>query len=109
MEGGGEGTLRAEVTVAGRRAHTARSWMGRNAIHDAAAVLDVLRGYTPREPEVDGLRYREGLNAVGIRGGVAGNVVPDECVVTGNYRFAPDRSAEQAAEHVREVFGGWEV
>ena len=52
----------------GQRAHTARSWMGRNAIHDAAAVLDVLRGYTPRQPEVDGLRYHEGLNAVGITG-----------------------------------------
>jgi succinyl-diaminopimelate desuccinylase len=83
--------------------------MGRNAIHDAAAVLDVLRGYTPREPEVDGLCYREGLNAVGIRGGVAGNVVPDECVVTVNFRFAPDRSGEQAAEFVRSLFSAWPV
>ena len=72
IEGGCQGTLRAEIVVPGQRAHTARSWMGRNAIHEAAAVLDVLRGYTPREPEVDGLRYHEGLNAVGIRGGVGG-------------------------------------
>jgi succinyl-diaminopimelate desuccinylase len=109
VEGGCQGTLRAEITVAGRRAHTARSWMGSNAIHSAGAVLDVLRSYTPREPEVDGLRYREGLNAVGIRGGVAGNVVPDECVITVNYRFAPDRSADEAAEHVRSVFEPWPV
>jgi succinyl-diaminopimelate desuccinylase len=109
VEGGCQGTLRAEITASGKRAHTARSWMGRNAIHEAGGILDVLRAYTPREPEVDGLQYREGLNAVGIRGGVAGNVVPDECVVTVNYRFAPDRDAEQASEFVRTVFSGWPV
>jgi succinyl-diaminopimelate desuccinylase len=109
IEGGCQGTLRAEVAVAGQRAHTARSWMGRNAIHEAAAVLDVLRGYTPRQPEVDGLRYHEGLNAVAIRGGVAGNVVPDECVVTVNFRFAPDRSGDEAADFVRSLFKGWPV
>ncbi|MBV9206729.1 MAG: succinyl-diaminopimelate desuccinylase [Actinobacteria bacterium] len=109
IEAGCQGTLRAEITVPGQRAHTARSWMGRNAIHDAGAVLDVLRGYTPREPEVDGLRYHEGLNAVAIRGGVAGNVVPDECVVTVNYRFAPDRGGDQAAEVLRSLFPAWPV
>ena len=109
VEGGCQGTLRAEVTVPGQRAHTARSWKGRNAIHEAGAVLDVLRAYTPRQPEVDGLRYHEGLNAVGIRGGVAGNVVPDECAVTVNYRFAPDLTGEHAAEFVRSVFSAWPV
>jgi succinyl-diaminopimelate desuccinylase len=109
IEGGCQGTLRADVVVPGQRAHTARSWMGRNAIHEAGAVLDVLRGYTPRQPEVDGLRYHEGLNAVGIRGGVAGNVVPDECAVTVNYRFAPDRTGEQAAQFVRSLFSAWPV
>ncbi len=109
IEGGCQGTLRAEVTLAGQRAHTARSWMGRNAIHEAGAVLDVLRAYTPREPDVDGLRYHEGLNAVAIRGGVAGNVVPDECAITVNYRFAPDLSGGQAAEVVRSVFSAWPV
>jgi succinyl-diaminopimelate desuccinylase len=109
IEGGCQGTLRADVTARGERAHSARAWRGRNAIHGAGGILDVLRGYTARKPEVDGLTYHEGLNAVGIRGGVAGNVIPDECVVTVNFRFAPDRSVEQAADHVRAVFGGWEV
>jgi succinyl-diaminopimelate desuccinylase len=109
IEGGCQGTLRAEVTAAGKRAHTARSWMGRNAIHEAGDILAVLRAYTPREPEVDGLRYHEGLNAVAIRGGVAGNVVPDECVVTVNYRFAPDRDGQQAAQFVRSLFAAWPV
>jgi succinyl-diaminopimelate desuccinylase len=109
IEGGCQGTMRAEVSARGVRAHSARWWRGHNAIHGAGAVLDVLRSYRPREPEVEGLVYREGLNAVGITGGVAGNVIPDECVVTVNYRFAPDRSIEQAAEHLRAVFGGFEV
>jgi succinyl-diaminopimelate desuccinylase len=109
IEGGCQGTLRVDIRVPGRRAHSARAWMGVNAIHDAAPVLERLRAYVPREPDVDGLTYREGLQAVGIRGGVAGNVVPDECVVTVNHRFAPDRSADEAIAHVRAVFDGFEV
>ena len=109
VEGGCQGTMRAEVRTHGRRAHSARSWMGVNAIHEAGAILDVLRAYQPREPEVDGLTYHEGLNAVKISGGVASNVIPDECVVTVNHRFAPDRSAADAEAHVRSVFDRWEV
>jgi succinyl-diaminopimelate desuccinylase len=109
VEGGCQGTLRAEIRSRGQRAHSARSWMGRNAIHEAAGILDVLSRYQARQPEVGGLSYHEGLNAVGISGGVAGNVIPDECVVAVNFRFAPDRSAEQAKAHVREAFGDWEV
>ena len=109
VEGGCQGTLRVAVRAAGARAHTARSWMGDNAIHKAGAILDVLRGYTPREPVVDGLRYHEGLNAVAISGGVATNVVPDGCEVQVNYRFAPDLSPEQAIAHVRDLFSGFEL
>jgi succinyl-diaminopimelate desuccinylase len=109
VEGGCQGTLRASVTAKGARAHTARSWMGRNAIHEAAAILEVLRSWTPRTPVVDGLEYREGLNAVAISGGVAGNVVPDSCVVTVNYRFAPDRSADEAESYIRSLFSAWDV
>ena len=109
VEGGCQGTLRAEVRARGKRAHSGRSWLGVNAIHEAGRILDVLRAYQAAEPDVDGLTYHEGLNAVFIRGGIAGNVIPDECVVTVNFRFAPDRSAAQAQEHVREVFDGFEV
>jgi succinyl-diaminopimelate desuccinylase len=109
VEGGCQGTLRASVTARGARAHTARSWMGRNAIHEAGAILDVLRAWVPRQPVVDGLEFHEGLNAVAVSGGVAGNVVPDECVVTVNYRYAPDRSPEEAEAYIRELFGLWEV
>jgi len=109
VEAGCQGTLRVEVRTDGVRAHSARSWRGENAIHAAGEVLDRLRRYVPRRPVVDGLEYREGLQAVFINGGVAGNVIPDECVVTVNHRFAPDRSSEEALEHVREVFGGFAV
>ena len=109
VEGGCQGTMRAEIRVPGKRAHSARSWTGVNAIHEAGPVLDMLRSYQAREPEVDGLIYHEGLNAVGIRGGVAGNVIPDECVITVNFRFAPDRSPAEAEACLREVFAGWEV
>lgn len=109
VEGGCQGTIRVEVRTEGERAHSARSWKGKNAIHGAADILTRLGEYQPREPMVDGLRYREGLNAVGIRGGIAGNVIPDECNVTVNYRFAPDKSVPEAIDHVREVFLGYDV
>jgi succinyl-diaminopimelate desuccinylase len=109
VEGGCNGTLRVEVRTHGVRAHSARAWVGHNAIHDAAPILGALAAYVPREVEVDGLVYREGLNAVGIDGGVAGNIIPDACVVTVNYRFAPSRSGAEAVAHLRELFAGFDV
>ena len=109
VEGGCNGTLRVEVTTRGVAAHSARAWRGHNAIHDAGRVLARLEAYAPREVDVDGLVYREGLNAVTIHGGIANNVIPDRCVVAVNYRFAPDRSLAQAEAHVREVLDGFEV
>jgi len=109
VEAGCQGTLRVEVVLRGERAHSARSWRGVNAIHAAGPVLERLVDYEARQPIIDGLTYRDGLTAVGIAGGVAGNVVPDECRVSVNHRFAPDRSEEQAYVHVREVFEGFEI
>ncbi len=109
IEGGCQGTMRVNVVARGKRAHSARSWMGENAIHGAGAIIDRLKAYTPREPEVDGLRFHEGLNAVFIEGGVAGNVIPDECAVKVNHRFAPDMSIADAEAHLRDVFSGFEV
>ena len=109
VEGGCKGTLRAEVSTKGIAAHSARPWKGHNAIHDAGEILRRLTAYQPRYVEVDGLEYREALNAVLISGGIAGNVIPDRCVVTVNYRYAPSMSEAQAEAHVREVFAGFEV
>ena len=109
VEGGCQGTMRVIVSTTGVRAHSARSWLGSNAIHAAAPVLDRLATYTPREVVVDGLTYREGMNAVAISGGIAGNVIPDSCEVTVNYRFAPDRSEAEAESHLRELFDSYDV
>ena len=109
VEGGCQGTVRADVVLHGHRSHSARSWLGSNAIHAAGDLLQRLATYQASEVEIDGLTYREGMNAVGITGGVAGNVIPDECRVTVNYRFAPDKSEDEAAEVVRRVLSGFEV
>jgi succinyl-diaminopimelate desuccinylase len=109
VEAGCQGTLRVDIPLSGRRAHSARSWLGENAIHSAAPVLALLSSYQPRDVDIDGCVYKEGLQAVRIDGGHAGNVVPDSCVVTVNFRFAPDRSESQALEHIRAVFDGYEV
>jgi succinyl-diaminopimelate desuccinylase len=104
VEGGCQGTLRVLLHMEGERAHSARSWMGSNAIHAAAPVLARLAAYEPRKPVIDGLEYHEGLNAVRIEGGVANNVIPDACTVVVNYRYAPDLTQAEAEAHVREVF-----
>lgn len=109
VEGGCQGTLRFTLTTTGVAAHSARSWLGHNAIHDAADVLGRLQRYQPRQVQVDGLTYREGLNAVAISGGIAGNVVPDACTITVNFRFAPDRDEADALAHCRQVFDGYEL
>jgi succinyl-diaminopimelate desuccinylase len=109
VEAGCQGTLRVAVTVPGRRAHSARGWLGENAIHATAPLLTTLVRYDARQVDIDGCVYREGLNAVRIDGGVAGNVVPDACTVTVNFRFAPDRSEADALAHVTEVLSPYDV
>ena len=109
VEGGCNGTIRVEVRARGVKAHSARSWMGKNAVHASAEILNRLNAYEPQSVEVDGLVYRESMNAVLISGGMATNVIPDECVVTVNYRFAPSKSGEEAAAHLCELFDGFEI
>ena len=109
VEGGCNGTMRAEIRLHGVKAHSARAWMGKNAIHAAGEVLEALNAYQTESVEVDGLVYRESLNAVLISGGIATNVIPDECVITVNYRFAPSKSVADAEAHLRAVFAGQEL
>jgi succinyl-diaminopimelate desuccinylase len=104
VEGGCNGTMRVELRFSGLKAHSARPWMGKNAIHAAAETLQILSAYVPAEVSVDGLIYRESLSAVLINGGIATNVIPDTCTVSVNYRFAPSKSATDAEAHLREIF-----
>lgn len=105
VEAGCQGALRIDVTLVGKRAHTARPWMGRNAVHRLAPLLARVASFDERRPVLDGCEYREALQAVRVEGGVAGNVVPDRVVVQLNHRFAPDRSADEAVTAVRAVLG----
>jgi succinyl-diaminopimelate desuccinylase len=105
VEAGCQGTLRVEVRLAGVRSHSARPWMGRNAIHRLGPLLAAVAAVPERRPVLAGCEYREALQAVKVTGGVAANVVPDLAVVTLNHRFAPDRSVEDAVENVRSVVG----
>ena len=109
IEAGCQGTMRAVVAATGTRAHSARSWLGDNAIHKLAGVLERLSGYEGRIVEIDGCTYREGLSAVRVDGGVAGNVIPDAASLTVNFRFAPDRTPDQAFAHIQEAFDGLDV
>jgi succinyl-diaminopimelate desuccinylase len=109
VEGGCNGTMRVEVRTSGVKAHSARPWMGENAVHKAGQLLSKLASNQPDEVEVDGLVYRESLNAVLISGGIATNVIPDETVITVNYRFAPSKSEAEAFDYLKTFFDGFEV
>ncbi len=109
VEAGCQGTAAVALTIRGRRSHAARSWLGDNAIHKAADVLSRLARVQGRIVEIDGCEYREGINAVSIAGGVASNVIPDECVIKVNFRFAPDRTPGQAVDALAELFGDVEM
>ena len=109
IEGGCNGTIRFWIHTEGLAAHSGRAWKGENAIHKMADVLGRLAVYQPQTYEVEGLAYREGLNAVQISGGVAGNVIPDTAGVHINYRFAPNKTLRQALDHLQEIFEGYEL
>ena len=109
VEGGCNGTLRAEIRFSGVKAHSARPWMGENALHKAAGPLSILASYQPAEVMVDGLVYRESLNAVLMQSGIAANVIPDSAVLTVNFRFAPSKTSKDAEAHLRELFAGFDL
>lgn len=109
VEGGCNGTLRALIRTKGVKAHSARPWMGENAIHKATPILQKLSAFEPQTIAVDGLEYRESLNAVSIKAGIAGNVIPDLCEVEINYRFAPSKNAQAAKAQIEELFTGFEI
>lgn len=103
LEAGCQGTLRLDVTLKGVRAHSARPWMGRNAIHRLGRLLAILDAWEGRRPVVDGCEFREAVQAVMVEGGVAGNVVPDRARVLINHRFAPDRDEAEAEAWLRAL------
>ena len=103
VEAGCQGNLRAALTLGGHRAHTARPWMGTNAIHRLAPVLAALDAFPSRRPVIDGCEFREAVQVVSVQGGVANNVVPDSAVLTINHRYAPDRTGAEAFSALQDT------
>jgi succinyl-diaminopimelate desuccinylase len=103
VEAGCQGTIHVRATFDGQRAHSARPWMGVNAIHKAAPLLERVAGFASETVAVDGLDYRESLQVVRVEGGIANNVVPDRCSVVVNRRYGPSRSLEDAVAAVRAL------
>jgi succinyl-diaminopimelate desuccinylase len=106
VEAGCQGTMKVRIALRGVRAHTARPFTGRNAIHRLGPLLDAVAAWEGRTVVLDGCTYAEQLQAVAIEGGVAGNVVPDAASVTLNFRYAPDRTLAEAEEYLRRVLSG---
>jgi succinyl-diaminopimelate desuccinylase len=109
VEGGCNGTMRVELRTKGVKAHSARPWMGENAIHKLQNALGILNAYQPKTIAVEGLEFRESLNAVLVSGGIATNVIPDSAILTINYRFAPDKDVAQAKAHLEELFSDFDI
>ena len=109
IQAGCLGNLNARLVFRGRSAHSARPWLGENAIAAAVRALAPVVELEPRDVDVDGLRFREVLTVTTIQGGIATNVVPDLVEANVNFRYAPTRSPEEAEERLRELTGGIEL
>ena len=105
IEAGCQGVVKLRVTLAGRRAHSARPWMGVNAVHRLAPLLTSVAGWEERRAVIDGCEYRESVQVVAVEGGVAANVVPDRASVVVSFRYAPDRTPDQATGVIRDLVG----
>jgi succinyl-diaminopimelate desuccinylase len=106
VEAGCQGTIHVRATFDGVRAHSARPWMGVNAIHRTVPLLERCASFDAATVDIDGLQYREALQVVRIEGGIANNVVPDRCAVVINRRYAPSRSLEVAVDEMRTLCAG---
>jgi len=105
VEAGCQGTMRVNIELVGTRAHTARAFTGRNAVHRLGALIGRVASYEPRSVSVDGVVFTEQLQVVSVDGGVAPNVVPDLARCTLNHRVAPDRTREEAFSWLRDFLG----
>jgi succinyl-diaminopimelate desuccinylase len=100
------GNLNAELVFHGKSAHSARPWLGDNAIMRAVEALVPLARLEPHDVEVEGLVFREVLSVTEIHGGIATNVIPATTTATLNFRYAPDRTPAEAEARLRELVDG---
>jgi succinyl-diaminopimelate desuccinylase len=103
LEAGCQGVVNADVVFTGEAAHSARPWLGDNAVTKAGEFLTAIRRLEPEPHVIDGLEFLEVMSVTTAQGGVAKNVIPARFAMNVNYRFAPDRSPDQAVARLREV------
>jgi len=106
IQAGCLGNLNARIVFHGTSAHSARPWLGDNAIMRAVEGLVPLASLEPNDVEIDGLVFREVLSVTQIAGGIAMNVIPAVAEATLNFRYAPDRSPQAAETRLRELVDG---
>ncbi len=103
LEAGCQGVINADVVFEGEAAHSARPWLGDNAVTKAGEFLTAMRKLEPELHVVEGLEFKEVISVTMAHGGIARNVIPSEFVMNVNYRFAPDRPRDEAISHLESV------
>jgi succinyl-diaminopimelate desuccinylase len=106
IEAGCQGSINADVVFTGEPAHSARPWLGENAITKASGFLSEMGSLQPEPHVIGGLEFLEVISVTTAHGGIARNVIPGEFVMNVNYRFAPDREPEDAVARLHEACSG---
>lgn len=103
VDAGCQGAMNARVSFLGDAAHSARPWLGENAVSKAGGFLTIMHGLEPEIHVVENLEFREVMSVTRASGGIANNIIPARFDLNVNYRFAPDRTLDEATERVHEV------
>jgi succinyl-diaminopimelate desuccinylase len=101
LQVGCNGVINAVVRFHGRAAHSARPWLGENAITKAGDWLAAMHRRQPRDVVIQGLVYQEVVSVTRASGGVANNVIPAAFEANVNCRFTPDQTVEEAVAMLR--------
>lgn len=103
LELGCNGVMNADVVFIGHAAHSARPWLGENAVTKAGAWLASMHKRQPESVDIAGLEYREVFSVTKAAGGIANNILPDRFTLNLNYRFPPIYDLEEAEGRLRDV------
>jgi succinyl-diaminopimelate desuccinylase len=109
LHAGCQGSVNATVSFLGEAAHSARPWLGVNAITRSGEFLTMMDGLKPEPHPIEGLQFKEVISVTTASGGVANNVIPSRFDLNVNYRFSPDRTLEEAVERLRELCASADV
>jgi succinyl-diaminopimelate desuccinylase len=104
MDLGCQGSVNVTVSFLGEAAHSARPWLGVNAVTRAGEFLTMMDGLEPEIHPIEGLEFKEVISVTRASGGVANNIIPSRFDLNVNYRFSPDRTTDEAVERLASLF-----